>query len=49
MHYNSDPPTMFLYKYPSDLKGCLSKLKRYDNDIEMLCEDVNSKFKYSRY
>lgn len=45
LNYNSDPPSLLLYKYPSELKGLLSKIKRYDHDLEMICQDVNSKFK----
>jgi hypothetical protein len=48
MNYQSDPPTMFLYKYPADLKGILNKIKRYDGDLQMMCDDVNNKFKYFR-
>jgi hypothetical protein len=43
--YQSDPPTMIGYQYPSDLKLYLSKVKRYEGDLEMIVNDVNEKFK----
>ena len=48
MHYNSDPLSMVLYKYPPELKASLSKIKRYDGDVQMMSEDVNNKFKFLR-
>jgi hypothetical protein len=43
--YQSDPPTLVGYQYPTDLKLCLLKVKRYEGDLEMLVGDVNEKFK----
>ena len=46
--YHTDPKSMVLYKYPADLKTSLSKIKRYDGDLQMMSEDVNNKFKLMR-
>ena len=46
--YHTDPKSMVLYKYPSDLKTSLNKVKRYDGDLQMMSEDVNDKFKFMR-
>ena len=44
--FQLDPPSMFTQKYPSDLKACLSKVKRYESDTIVMAEDINRKFKY---
>lgn len=41
-----DPPKIFAQKYPSDLKIYLSGVKRYENDVIIMAEDVNRKFKH---
>jgi hypothetical protein len=46
--YHTEPTSMVLYKYPADLKTSLSKVKRYDGDLQMMSEDVNNKFKFMR-
>ena len=40
-----NPSGVFDQKLPSDIKACLSKLSRYENDIIIMAEDVNRRFK----
>lgn len=41
-----DSPGIFSQKFPSDLKNYLTKVKRYENDVIVMAEDVNRKFKH---
>ncbi len=45
MIYQSDPPTLVGYQYPTDLKLYLLKVKRYEGDMDMMVGDINEKFK----
>ena len=47
LNFVLNPVEAFGFKFPSDLKANLTKLERYDGDIQMLAEDVNNKFKYT--
>jgi hypothetical protein len=37
------------YKYPNDLIFCLQALNRYENDLQLISEDVLRKFKTLRF
>jgi hypothetical protein len=41
-----DPPSMFDLKFPSELKGYLASVKRYENDLIMMADDINRRFKF---
>jgi hypothetical protein len=41
-----DPPSMFDLKFPSELKGYLASVKRFENDLIMMADDINRRFKY---
>jgi hypothetical protein len=41
-----DPPSMFDLKFPSELKGYLTSVKRYENDLIMMADDINRRFKF---
>ncbi|CAF0908630.1 unnamed protein product, partial [Brachionus calyciflorus] len=41
-----DSSKIFANKFPSELKTYLSNVRRYENDVIIMAEDVNRKFKY---
>jgi hypothetical protein len=44
--YQMDPPSMFNYHTPTDLKNYLSKIKRYEGDMFMMLDDLKRKFRH---
>jgi hypothetical protein len=40
-----DPPKLFEQKFPSELKTYLSGVRRFDNDVILMANEVNKKFK----
>lgn len=40
-----DPPKVFEQKYPAELRSYMANVKRYENDVIVMAEDVNRKFK----
>lgn len=46
INYILDSSTIFSQKFPTDLKSYLTKVKRYENDVMVMTEDINRKFKH---
>ncbi len=44
-NYQLDPPSLFSYVTPSDLKSYVSKARRYEGDLMSMVGDVNRKFR----
>ena len=46
MHYILDPPnSIATQEVPKELKTSLEPIRKYDSDVEGLCDELNRKFK----
>jgi hypothetical protein len=46
MHYILDPPnTIVTQEIPNELKTSLEPIRKFNSDVEALCDELNRKFK----